>query len=217
MLALIYIKGVNTLSSSSSKTKNKRKRLNAVARRQQLIDLAISLTAQKGIGQARHADIAELADVAVSTVFFYFPSVKILNHAVIDEVEHVVNSVCLNEIVISGQDCELSALLNVYYKTFKDLINTNKDFTTIFLEWGSAINNSAWPRYLAFRDKHIAFTKETLTRANAKGELKDGLDLDATAILISSVLSMMFKMSFFDGTQSAISELNKSLRNHIFK
>ena len=205
------------MSSSSNKPKTKRKRLNAVARRQQLIDLAVSITAQKGLGQARHADIAENADVAVSTVFFYFPSVEILNNAVIDEVENVVNSVCLNEIEINEQNSELSTLLNVYFKTFKDLINNNKNFITIFLEWGSSVNSFAWPRYLVFRDKHIAFTKEALIRANAKGELKEGLDLDAIAILISSVLSTMFKMSFFDGSQPAIKELNKSLRNHIFK
>ncbi len=203
--------------SSSSSNKTKTKRLNGVVRRQQLVDFAISLTAQKGIGQARHADIAELAGVAVSTVFFYFPSVEILNNAVIDEVEHVINRVCLNEIIINDQDSELSALLDFYYKIFKDLIISNKDVITIFLEWGSTINSIAWPRYLAFREKHIILTKETLVRSKAKGELKDGLDLDASAVLISSVLSTIFRMSFFNDSQSAIKELNKALRNHISK
>ena len=205
------------MSSSSSSSKIKRQRLNAVARRQQLVDLAISITAQKGLGRARHTDIAEYAGVAVSTVFFYFPSVEILNNAVIDEVENVVNSVCLNETVIKVQDNEFSVLLDVYYKNFKEFISAHKNFMIIFLEWGSAVNSSAWPRYLAFRDKHIAFIKEALFRANEKGELKDGLDIDAVAIMISSVLSTMFKMSFFDESQSAINELNQSLRNHIFK
>lgn len=205
------------MSSSSIKSKPKRKRLNAVARRKQLIDLAVSITAQKGLGQARHADIAELAGVAVSTIFFYFPSVEILNNAVIDEVENVVNSVCLREITVNDQESELSTLLDLYYNTFKDLIRNNKDFIIIFLEWGSSVNAAAWPRYLVFRDKHIAFTKETLIKANDKGELKEALDHDAIAIMISSLLRTMFQMSFFADSNAAIKEINQSLRNHIFK
>ena len=51
-----------------------RRRMPPDERRAQLLAIAIDVFAERGLGAARHAEIAERAGVAVSTVFVYFPT-----------------------------------------------------------------------------------------------------------------------------------------------
>ena len=65
----------------------RRTRLSPNARSRQLMDHAISVFAQRGIGRASHAEIAERAHVSVATVFNYFRTREELVDAVLSEVE----------------------------------------------------------------------------------------------------------------------------------
>jgi TetR/AcrR family hemagglutinin/protease transcriptional regulator len=67
----------------------KRIRLSPEERRQQLLDVAVALFAEKGIGEARHAELAAEAGVSVATTFVYFPSREALVEMVLDEVAKV--------------------------------------------------------------------------------------------------------------------------------
>jgi len=202
---------------SVSTNKPKRTRLSAEKRRQQLVDYAIALTAKNGLGRARHSDIAESAGVAVSTVFFYFPTVELLNDAVINVVESRINNICLSGIDTNNISNTFSNLLNSYFEVFGQAIEGNRDYVSIFLEWGSAINSPHWQRYLKFRNNHIKYAKEVLKLAEKKGELKANSDIDALAIMISGVLRMMFKFQIYEGAEDATKEVYKSLLNHILK
>lgn len=51
-----------------------RRRMPPEERRAQLLAIAIDVFAERGLGAARHAEIAERAGVAVSTTFVYFPT-----------------------------------------------------------------------------------------------------------------------------------------------
>ena len=55
-------------------TKKPRTRLSPEKRKQQLLDYSIEVFSRRGIGRAGHADIAEMANVSVATVFNYFPT-----------------------------------------------------------------------------------------------------------------------------------------------
>ena len=59
---------------SEAAPRSARKRLPPDERRAQLLAIAIDVFAERGLGAARHAEIAERAGVAVSTVFVYFPT-----------------------------------------------------------------------------------------------------------------------------------------------
>src|SRR5271156_346012 len=60
--------------------------LDKAERRALLLGSAIRVFARRGIGAARHAEIAREAKVSVPTVFFYFPTREALVSAVLDEV-----------------------------------------------------------------------------------------------------------------------------------
>ena len=51
-----------------------------------LLRCAMRVFARRGLGAARHAEIARAARVSVPTVFFYFPTRKALVSAVLEEV-----------------------------------------------------------------------------------------------------------------------------------
>ncbi|HEY2487591.1 MAG TPA: helix-turn-helix domain-containing protein, partial [Candidatus Binataceae bacterium] len=55
-------------------------------RRTLLLRCALCVFARRGIGAARHAEIAREAKVSVPAVFFYFPTRQALVSAVLDEV-----------------------------------------------------------------------------------------------------------------------------------
>jgi len=63
-----------------------RKRLPPEERRAQLLATALEVFARRGFGRAGHAEIAEAAGVAVSTVFVYFKTREALVGAVLAEV-----------------------------------------------------------------------------------------------------------------------------------
>jgi AcrR family transcriptional regulator len=64
-----------------------RRRLSPGARRAELMACALAVFARRGLGEARHAEIAAEAGVSVATVFVYFPTREALVDAVLDEVD----------------------------------------------------------------------------------------------------------------------------------
>lgn len=54
--------------------KRPRTRLSPQKRKLQLMEIALEVFAKRGIGRGGHADIAEIAQVSVATVFNYFPT-----------------------------------------------------------------------------------------------------------------------------------------------
>ncbi len=54
--------------------KRPRTRLSPQKRKLQLMEIALEVFATRGIGRGGHADIAEIAQVSVATVFNYFPT-----------------------------------------------------------------------------------------------------------------------------------------------
>src|SRR5215470_16288496 len=70
----------------TSRPPTRARRLDHAQRRAMLLHHAIRVFARRGIGGARHAEIARKAKVAVPTVFFYFPTRKALVNAVLEEV-----------------------------------------------------------------------------------------------------------------------------------
>ena len=73
-------------------TKKPRTRLSPEKRKQQLLDYSIEVFSRRGIGRAGHADIADMANVSVATVFNYFPTREALVEQVLMEVATQFNA-----------------------------------------------------------------------------------------------------------------------------
>ena len=79
----------------------KRSRLTPDARAAQLLETALILFAQRGLGRVGHGDIAKAAHVSTGTVFNYFSTIDDLNEAVMDVVREMTLSIFVDEIAPS--------------------------------------------------------------------------------------------------------------------
>ncbi|WP_427978919.1 TetR/AcrR family transcriptional regulator [Agarivorans sp.] len=131
-------------------TLRRRTRLSPEVRRKQLMQCAIEIFARRGIGRAGHAEIAELANVSVATVFNYFNTREDLVDAVLSEVEQTMLGLVgqtypSDENALTAVQQHLSGLVELAY--------SNSDVIHIWLEWSSSVREDVWPRFSAVMAK----------------------------------------------------------------
>jgi len=117
--------------------------------------------ARRGLGAARHAEIARAARVSVPTVFFYFPTRKALVGAVLEEVARFFTEMA--ETVHSKRGPAPELILE-HMRAFADAVETHPDHTRVLLEWSTALRDEVWPLFLRFQEKIIALIARTIRR-----------------------------------------------------
>jgi TetR/AcrR family hemagglutinin/protease transcriptional regulator len=152
------------------KTKSKtsaRSRLNPVERRQQLLECAVRLFAEKGIGEAKHADIAEAAGVSVATTFVYFETREALVDAVLDEVANYQLSVFEAP---ETDDLALFELLHALANRILDLADAKPDYMKVWLGWSTNFEAEKRARFLAIEDEIVTRVALAIRRSMDIGE-----------------------------------------------
>ena len=117
--------------------------------------------ARRGLGAARHAEIARVARVSVPTVFVYFPTRKALVRAVLEEVARFFTEMA--ETVHSKSEPAPDLILR-HLRAFADAVDTHPDHTRVLLEWSTALRDEVWPLFLRFQEKIIAQIGRTIRR-----------------------------------------------------
>jgi TetR/AcrR family hemagglutinin/protease transcriptional regulator len=162
-------------------------------RRAQLLAFAIEVFADSGIGQARHAQIAERAGVSVSTVFVYFPTREALVTAVLDEVEREL--VQLTEDVFDRPGSVRARILDEI-ESFMDFVDTHPAHARVWLEWSTALREGLWPRYLAFQERIINIIADSLEHGRRTGEVASDIEPDGEARLLVASGHTLAQMKF---------------------
>ncbi|MBW2231860.1 MAG: TetR/AcrR family transcriptional regulator [Deltaproteobacteria bacterium] len=171
------------MSAPSLATTEKRRRLPPEERRAQLLEIAIDVFADRGLGAARHAEIAERAGVAVSTAFVYFPTREALVDAVLDEVATFFLEAAER---LHGQEKGCVEILRDVDKAFLDFVQTHPSQAIVWLEWGAAVREDVWPRYRAFTEAVVVITRRTLERGQREGCVPADADVESLARLFAS-------------------------------
>jgi TetR/AcrR family transcriptional regulator, hemagglutinin/protease regulatory protein len=158
-------------AKSTSRTKPAkpgRRRLSPEARRAELMESAIAVFARRGLGEARHAEIAEVAGVAVATVFFYFPTREALVAAVLDDVGRFLLGMAER---VHASNAPANAVLLDHIQTFADSVESAPAYARIWLDWSTAVRDEVWKRYLEFLDTMLAIVGGTLERGQREGTI----------------------------------------------
>lgn len=147
----------------------RRTRLSPDVRNRQLMDHAIAVFAQRGLGRAGHADIAERANVSVATVFNYFRTREDLIERVLDEVEQF-----LDQLAHDAYTGELSPrdALRQYIDGYVDAAYEHSAYCLIALEWAASIREDLWPRYMRFAERQQDRLRQVLQRGLDNGEFR---------------------------------------------
>lgn len=171
-------------------TKKTRTRLSPEKRKQQLLDYALDVFARRGIGRAGHADIAEMANVSVATVFNYFPTREALVEEVLSQVESQFNILvnhCLGE-----ADKTLSARLNCISHNLIDAVIEQKDWLKVWFEWSTSVREDIWPHFITGNKKSLKQITEMFEQAIESGEITADRDPKQLCGLLHGICYVLY-------------------------
>ena len=168
-------------------------RLSTTKRRAQLLTCALCVFARRGLGEARHAEIAKEAGVSVPTVFFYFPTRTDLVNAVLSEVERFY---CVMADEIHGQPLPAPQILLAHGFAFADSVDTHPDHARVWLDWSTAIRDEVWPRYLTFQSYVVKVLEKTIRRGQREGDFAVDIDPEDNAQLMFGSAHLIAQMKF---------------------
>ena len=154
--------------------------------------------ARRGIGAARHAEIARGARVSVPTVFFYFTTRKALVSAVLEEVARFFTEMAER---VHGKRGPAPELILEHMRAFADAVETHPDHTRVLLEWSTALRDEVWPLFLQFQEKIIATIARTIRRwrmESGSGRDPDAED-DARVIAATGYVLVQMKVANLPG------------------
>src|SRR5262245_13007573 len=169
------------------------RRLAPAERRTQLLACALRVFARRGLGEARHAEIAKEAGVSVPAVFFYFPTRDELVKAVLDEVERFYLELAEH---VHGRDLPAHKILLQHAVAFAESVETHPDYARVWLDWSTAIRDKVWPRYIDFQEKLVRILEKTIRRGQRKGTFAADVDPEDAALLGLSAAHILAQMKF---------------------
>ncbi len=148
--------------------------------------------ARRGLGGARHSEIAREAKVSVPTVFFYFPSREALVRAVLDEVARFLTDMTVE--IHASRDPAPDIVL-AHAKAFADSVDTHPDHARVWLDWSTAMREEIWPLYLDFQENIVGIIATTIRRWQRERGMSDEEAEDDARLIVGSA-HMIAQMKF---------------------
>jgi len=164
-----------------------RTRLSPEDRRKQLLSAAIDLFAEKGFGEAKHADIARRVGVSTAATFVYFPTREALLDAVTEEVSQFFLTLFDGLEVTRGG---APAILRMLAAQSIELAESHRNIVVVQLGWAARFDAHMRKSYLEFQEEILSKLSEILwaSEDNISRENRD----DARILLSASqALSLM--------------------------
>jgi TetR/AcrR family hemagglutinin/protease transcriptional regulator len=187
--------------------------LDPAARRELLLHSAIRVFARRGLGSARHAEIAREAEVAVSTVFFYFPTRDALVRGVLEEVARFFSAMT-DRILDSAEPAPLIITHLAY--AFLDTIHTHPDHLRILLEWSTALREEVWPLFVQFQDRNLAAVARAIRRWRSEAGHPRNDEAEEDARVIGATGYMLAQMKLAQAPQDRIDRLLQTMVRSAF-
>lgn len=184
------------------------RRLSSEARRAQLLNCALAVFARRGLGEGRHAEIAEEAAVAVPTVFVYFPTREALVDSVLDEVARFLTEMAEH---VHSQAKPADVILRDHIVAFTESIASHSDYARVWLDWSTAIRDKVWDRYLGFEEVIIVIVRRTIERGQRDGTILPDRDADDQARLMVGLSHMLAQMMFAGRPREKIEQFEATL------
>jgi TetR/AcrR family hemagglutinin/protease transcriptional regulator len=185
-----------------------RRRLPPEERRAQLLDVALRVFARSGLGQARHAEIAAEAGVAVSTVFLYFPTREALVGAVLDEVERFYLGL-MDETL--GRAPTARGGLEAMAEVFVASLESKLPYALVWLDWSTSFRAEYWQRFLRFTERIRERIEITIRRGQDEGSVGADRDPDSSARLFVGSAQMAVQMKLTGAGPDAIARFRRTL------
>lgn len=202
-------KGAAQRKATVEKSRNRAIRMAPEERRAQLLESALSVYAEKGLGDATHSDLAQKSGVAVPTTFHYFPTKDDLTSAVLAEVSRFL----IEDVVESRYEetADATETLTDILMAFCDSIDSNPDHIRVWLEWSVAVRGDIWQKYLEFYHQALRGVTMVTERGLRDGSIRTNVNVEVASRVIVGGAHMVAQMKFADCSRETISETCSSL------
>ena len=147
--------------------KKTRTRLSPEKRKEQLLSFALNVFAKRGIGRAGHADIADMANVSVATVFNYFPTREALVEEVLSQVELYFKQ--MMDAGFSEEQPLDKQLTNICYHLIDEVIEQH-DWIKVWFEWSTSVRDETWSHFISSNKDNFSKITERFEQANLAGD-----------------------------------------------
>lgn len=162
-------------------------------RRAQLLECAIRVFARRGLSRGGHAEVAAEAEVAVPTVFSYFRTRGELLEAVLEKVVHYYEQMADRH--YRPDNPSPRALLD-FALAFAASVESDRDLSTVLLDWSTAVRSEIWPMFLDFHRGMVARIEGTIVRGQRQGSIAADLDANNAALIIIGSAHLVVQMKF---------------------
>ncbi len=162
-------------------------------RREQIINAALRVFAQKGFARATNRDVAHEAGITTGLIYYYFKSKEDLLRAALEERSPVQ--------VIAQMPPEMleqppDVLLPVLVMRVLNVVESEQFVSLLRVLLPEMLHGSAEvaPIALSFFQRVIAFLRQYFQTQAARGRLRADLDVDAAVqVLVSSMIGMVMR------------------------
>lgn len=170
-------------------TKRSRTRLSPEKRKLQLLEIAQEVFAKRGIGRAGHADIADVAQVSVATVFNYFPTREDLVDEVLNDVVTLYSNFISNTI---DPDQTIQNNLQSLFDGIVELSVCDCHWTKVWFEWSTSTRDEVWPLFLSSNETSQSLLENLFLSAIENGEISNAHQPKALTSLLHGVSYSLF-------------------------
>lgn len=187
--------------------KRPRTRLSPQKRKQQLMEIALEVFARRGIGRGGHADIAEIAQVSVATVFNYFPTRE-------DLVDDVLNYVVrqFSNFLSDNIDLDIHAKenLNNLTNNMVDLVVNDCHWLKVWFEWSASTRDEVWPLFVTTNRTNQLLVQNMFVKAIERGEICEQHEPSHLATLFQGIFYSLFVQANRIQDEMVMSRLTQS-------
>jgi len=172
-------------------------------KRQQIIDAAVAIFAQKGYSRAVVANIARQAEIGKGTIYEYFSSKEDLFFAVFEWYLQKTEEAAAP--ALSGTEDPAAAKLEALGSAIMDLWIEIKDIFALVMEFWAASSSSLLRQRFknAFRQAYRQFRRRLaalIQEGIEKGEFDPGVDAEAVAASLVGTWDALLLQAWFEDT-----------------
>lgn len=198
------------LHTNGESKRTRAARLSKHQRRAQLLNCALALSADKGLGNVSHSDLAARAEVSVATTFHYYSTREMLTEEVALEVSRFLIEDFV-EVRIEGPTDVTSDTISEMLLAFVSAMDEHPEYILIWMHWSAGVNGPTWAHYKEFQRKALQSLKRLLQLGVKNGSLKPELDCDVVSRVVLNTAFMLAQMKFGGEPQREIEGVVQSL------
>ena len=185
-----------------------RRRLEPAVRRAELLAAAVEVFARRGIGRATHSAVAKAVGCSLSTTFVYFPTRDALVDAVLDEVDRFFVGMVGRA---AYERMPAPEAVRRIIDAFTASVDDHPDYARVWLEWGTAVRERLWVRYLAFQERIVAELAGTIERGKREKTVPSTTDGEDSARLLIGAAHMVAQMKLSGQSQAKVAHFLDTL------